>query len=158
MAKKVVQRSWAVVSSIVWWVPKNYLKYLLNDLRIRAVTSLSLPGGQDKNISSSVPHFPLFSHIFPQFCFIFFLNLAFRVGESTTWEGPGYTTAEDRDRTSMDLKFSYHFTFLLTVLMCDFHWIAPEFKIVDYVQWCLTNICMDLPTVSAKEMIYFNLS
>ena len=40
------------------------------------------------------PHFPLFSHIFPQFCFIFFLNLAFRVGDSPTREGPGYATVE----------------------------------------------------------------
>ena len=55
-----------------------------------AVASLSLPGGQDKNISSIVPHFSAFALIFPQ---IFFLILVFRVGGSPTREGPGYATA-----------------------------------------------------------------
>ena len=50
-----------------------------------AVASLSLPDGQDKNISSFSPGF---SH-FPQICFIFFLILVFRVGGSPTREGPG---------------------------------------------------------------------
>ena len=36
----------------------------------RAAASLSLPGGQDKNISSIFPHFPVWSLIFPQSFFI----------------------------------------------------------------------------------------
>ena len=62
-----------------------------NDLP-RAVASLSLPGGQDRNISSILPHFPVGSLIFPQIFFIFFLILVFRVGGSPTREGPGYAT------------------------------------------------------------------
>ena len=58
----------------------------------RAVASLSLPGGQDRMISSIFPHFPVASLIFPQFLFIFFLILVFRVGSSPTREGPGYAT------------------------------------------------------------------
>ena len=60
----------------------------------RAVASLSLPGGQDRMISSIFPHFPVASLIFPQFFFIFFLILGFRVGGSPTWEGPGYATED----------------------------------------------------------------
>ena len=37
----------------------------------RAVASLSLPGGQEKNISSMFPHFPVVSLIFPFFFFHF---------------------------------------------------------------------------------------
>ena len=58
----------------------------------KAIASLSLPGGQDKNISSIFPHFPEGSLIFPQNFFIFFLILVFRVGGSPTREGPGYAT------------------------------------------------------------------
>ena len=58
----------------------------------RAVASLPLPGGQDKNISSIFPFFPAFSLIFPQFFLIFFLNAVVPVGESPTREGPGYAT------------------------------------------------------------------
>ena len=58
----------------------------------RAVASLSLPGGQDRMISSIFPHFPVAFLIFPQFFFIFFLILVFRVGGSPTREGPGYAT------------------------------------------------------------------
>ena len=60
----------------------------------RAVASLSLPVGQDKNISSIFPHFPVVSLIFPQNFFIFFLILVFRVGGSPTREGPGYATGD----------------------------------------------------------------
>ena len=39
------------------------------------------PGGQDKNISSSIfPNFPAFSHIFPHICSILFLILIFLMG------------------------------------------------------------------------------
>ena len=41
----------------------------------RAVASLSLPGGQDKHISSRFPYFPLNSLIFPQIFLIIFLIL-----------------------------------------------------------------------------------
>ena len=63
-------------------------------MKYRAVASLSLPSGQDKNISSIFPHFPIVSLIFPQIFFIFFLILVFRVGDSPTREGPGYATDE----------------------------------------------------------------
>ena len=59
----------------------------------RAVASLLLPGGQDKNVSSIFPHFPVDSLIFPQISFIFFLSLVSRVGDLPTREGPGYATA-----------------------------------------------------------------
>ena len=54
----------------------------------RAVDSLSLPVGQDKNIPSIFPHFPVVSLIFPQNFFICFLILVFWVGGSPTREGP----------------------------------------------------------------------
>ena len=59
---------------------------------IRAVASLSLLVGQDRNISSIFPNFPVVSLIFPQIFFIFFLILVFRVGGSPTRDGPGYAT------------------------------------------------------------------
>ena len=58
----------------------------------RTVASLSLPGGQDGNISSIFPHSLVGSLIFPQNFFIFFLILVFRVGGSPTRESPGYAT------------------------------------------------------------------
>ena len=58
----------------------------------RAVASLSLPGGQDRMISSIFPHFPVASLIFLQFFFIFFLILVFWVGGSPTRKDPGYAT------------------------------------------------------------------
>ena len=51
----------------------------------RAVASLSLPDGEDKDISSIFPHFPVCSLIFPQSFFNF-------VPGSPTREGPGYVT------------------------------------------------------------------
>ena len=74
----------------------------------RTVASLSLPGGQDKNISSILPHFPVGSLIFPQ---IFFLILVFRVGEGRPWlrhwKGGDSVEQESRrsgrDRYSMDM-------------------------------------------------------
>ena len=59
----------------------------------RTVASLSLPGGQDRTISSIFSHFPVVYLIFTQIFFIFFLILVFRVGGSPTREGPGYATA-----------------------------------------------------------------
>ena len=60
--------------------------------RLQAVASLSFPSGQDKNISSVFPHFPLGFLIFPQIFFIFFLILVFHVDGSPTREGPGHVT------------------------------------------------------------------
>ena len=68
------------------------LHAILGSFCTRAVASLSLPDGQDKNISSIFPHFPVCSLIFPQSFFIFFLILVFRVGGLPTREGPGYAT------------------------------------------------------------------
>ena len=48
-------------------------------------------------------HFPVFSLIFPQIFFIFFLILVFRVGGSSTREGPGYAN----DFFSNFLRFWY---------------------------------------------------
>ena len=53
-------------------------------VRSRAVASLSLQDGQDKNISSMFPHFHVVSLIFPQNFFIFFLILVCRVGGTPT--------------------------------------------------------------------------
>ena len=66
----------------------------------RAVASLSLPGGQDKIISSILPHFPVGSLIFPQIFFVFLLILVLRVGGLPTREGPGYAT-ENASRTGV---------------------------------------------------------
>ena len=62
---------------------------------IRAVANLSLPSGQDQNISSIFPHFPVCCLIFPQIFFIFFLILVFRVDGSPIRECPGYATGHD---------------------------------------------------------------
>ena len=59
------------------------------------VASLSLPDGQDKNISSIFLHFHRVFLIFPQIFFILFLILVFWVGGSPTWtpgKAPGYAT------------------------------------------------------------------
>ena len=52
--------------------------------RSKAVASLSLSGGQDKNISSFFPHIPVVSLISPQIFLNFVLILVFRVGGSST--------------------------------------------------------------------------
>ena len=67
---------------------KLYLVRIL--IVIRAVASLTVPGGQ----AFHFPHFFLkFRSIFPQTLLIFFLILALRVpGDSPTREGPGYAT------------------------------------------------------------------
>ena len=66
----------------------------------RGVVRLSTPGGQESNISSNFPHSPRFSHIFPQFFSIFFLNLGLWVGGPPTREGPGYTTASEAEKNA----------------------------------------------------------
>ena len=59
----------------------------------RAVASLTVPGGQEFHFPQFSSNFDQFFLIFPQTLLIFFLILALRVGESPTWEGPGYATA-----------------------------------------------------------------
>ena len=59
----------------------------------RAVASLTVPGGQEFHFPHFFLKFRLIFLIFPQTLLIFFLILALRVGESPTWEGPGYATA-----------------------------------------------------------------
>ena len=69
--------------------------FLLGGVASRGVVRLStsgMSGGQERNISSVFLVFLLFPPIFPQFLFIFFLNLNFRVGGSPTRECPGYAT------------------------------------------------------------------
>ena len=58
----------------------------------RAVASLTVPGGQEFHFPNFFLKFWSIFLIFPQTLFIFFLILAFRVGESPTREGPGYAS------------------------------------------------------------------
>ena len=70
---------------------------------IRAVASLTVPGGQEFHF----PHFFLkFRSIFPQTLLIFFLILALRVGKSPTREGPGYATGVHRFQDNRGPKYS----------------------------------------------------
>ena len=70
-------------------VPLRDWMWRLRNIKIRAVASLTVPGGQKFHF----PHFFLkFRSIFPQTLLIVFLILALRVGESPTREGPGYAT------------------------------------------------------------------
>ena len=75
-------RTCLICSSSFTWssCSLTILLFLSSNVRTtpRAVASLSLPGGQDRMISSIFPHFPVASLIFPQFFFIFFLILVFR--------------------------------------------------------------------------------
>ena len=65
---------------------------MLDVAHTRVVASLSPSSGQDKNTSSTFPHFPVVFLIFPQIFFIFFLIVVFQVGSSPSLEGPGYAT------------------------------------------------------------------
>ena len=58
----------------------------------RAVASLTVPGGQEFHFPNFFLKFWSIFLIFPQTLLIFFLILAFRVGDSPTREGPGYAT------------------------------------------------------------------
>ena len=91
-----------VIAYISWLLGADMKVEPLNGL-FRAVASLSLPGGQDRMVSSIFPHFPVASLIFPQFFFIFFLILVFRVGGSPTREGPGYATGAISDKVFASL-------------------------------------------------------
>ena len=66
------------------------------DVKIRAVASPTVPGGQEfhfPHFSSNFNQFLIFFP-FPQTFLIFFLILALRVGELPTREGPGYATGK----------------------------------------------------------------
>ena len=73
-----------------------------------ALARLSLPGRQDKNISSIFPHFPVVSLNFPRVFVIFFLILVFRMDSLPLRKGPGYATecvAQENTKLSMWVKF-----------------------------------------------------
>ena len=83
----------------VWYYGLYHCQLLVNpmhcsvgNVQVRAVVSLSPPGGQNKNISSTFPHFLVFCPILPQIFLSFFLILVFRVGGLPTRAGPGYAT------------------------------------------------------------------
>ena len=59
---------------------------------IRAVASLTVPGGQEFQFPPFFLKFQSIFLIFPQTLLIFFLILTLRVGDSPTREGPGYAT------------------------------------------------------------------
>ena len=60
--------------------------------RVRAVASLTVPGGQNFHFPHFSSHFDKFDLFFPQNFLIFFLTLALRVGDSPTRDGSGYAT------------------------------------------------------------------
>ena len=76
--------------------------------KLRAVASLTVPGGQENHFPHFFLKFRSIFLIFPQTLLIFFLILTLRVGKSPTREGPGYATGrklvgrkrmkEDRER------------------------------------------------------------
>ena len=71
----------------------SYLKSSKNTRKTtRALASLTAPGGQELHFPNFFLKFRSIFLIFPQTLLIFFLILAFRVGESPTREGPGYAT------------------------------------------------------------------
>ena len=117
---------------------KGYRGIQWRSQTLRAVASLSLPGGQDRNISSILPHFPVGSLIFPQIFFISFLILVFRVGGSPTREGSGYATADSLSRVGKRetfLNFSsffyyflsfFHIFFLSLVLLRPYLKMCPQ--------------------------------
>ena len=75
------------------------LSKLCCTLMYRAVASLTVPGGQES-------HFPHFSSILINFSSnftYFFLILVLQVGESPTWEGPGYATADVWNKITLHL-------------------------------------------------------
>ena len=74
------------ISSVSLFVKLLTCIHKVNQLqeRSKAVASLSLSGGQDKNISSFFPHIPVVSLISPQIFLHFVLILVFWVGGSPT--------------------------------------------------------------------------
>ena len=89
--------------SIWLWIAT--LSQPFKSMEIRAVASLTVPDGQEFHF----PHFFLkFRSIFltfPQTFLVFFLILALRVGESPTWEGPGYATDGDPINHVSDFRY-----------------------------------------------------
>ena len=77
---------------------RKHLKISINFLMkilTRVVASLTVSGGQEFHFPYFFLKFRSTFLIFPQTLFIFFLILAFRVGESPTREGSGYGTDLD---------------------------------------------------------------
>ena len=83
----------------------------------RAVASLAVPGGQEFHFPHFVLKFRSTFLIFPQILLIFFLILALRVAELSTWEGPGYAIGSDGTNivmiplpiSHMLIELLYHF-------------------------------------------------
>ena len=67
------------------------VSFMIEDT-LRAVASLTVPGGQEFHFPHFFPKFWSFFSYFPQISLIFFLILALRVGDFPTREGPGYAT------------------------------------------------------------------
>ena len=78
-------------------------------MSIRAVDSLTFPGGQGFHFPHFFLKFQLIFLIFPQTLLIFFLILALRVGDSPTREGPGYATDVNLFLFYLWLQFSTNF-------------------------------------------------
>ena len=90
-----------VVESCIGWVVNLTIRrkttYWCSHLccasyNIRAVASITVPGGQEFHFPHFFLKFWLIFLTFPQNFLIFFLILALRVGNSPTREGPGYAT------------------------------------------------------------------
>ena len=69
-----------------------YFIFISSSGDIRAVASLTIPGGQEFHFPHFFISFQSIFLIFPQTLLTFFLILALRVGESPTREGRGYAT------------------------------------------------------------------
>ena len=62
------------------------------DETTRGVANLTVPGGQEFHFPHFSSNFYRLDLFFPQIFLIFVLVLALQVGDSPTWEGPGYAT------------------------------------------------------------------
>ena len=76
----------------VWFAHQALVTWLMQCAYIRAVASLTVPGGHELHFPNFFLKFRSVLLIFPQTLLIFFLILVLRVGDSPTWEGPGYAT------------------------------------------------------------------
>ena len=82
--------SWTTIDPITTKKPMEH--WCIAIVACRAVASLTVPCGQEFHFPHFFLKFRSIFLIFPQTLLIFFLILALRVGESPTWEGPGYAT------------------------------------------------------------------
>ena len=86
-----------------------------------------MPGGQDKNISSTFPHFPVFSLIYPQIFFIFFLILACPGYAYSLWTTK--KTSADNRKLQLGCPYDNPFYFLYSDTVhnvCTPRKIGPE--------------------------------